>query len=142
MYTVGDVMTRKVVALDETQDLATAKDILSLARIRHLPVVRNGRLVGLLTQRDLLRLMSNQPEAIARGTLAREAMNRRLRTVRAATPLRTAIRLLLQNKYGCLPVVSGDGTLVGILTEADLARLAGELIAQREATNRQPLSAA
>ena len=142
MYTVGDVMTRKVVALDETQDLATAKDILSLARIRHLPVVRNGRLVGLLTQRDLLRLMSNQPEAIARGTLAREAMNRRLRTVRAATPLRTAIRLLLQNKYGCLPVVSGNGTLVGILTEADLARLAGELIAQREATNRQPLSAA
>ena len=60
MKTVGELMTRDLVTLKETQNLAIADELLRLHRIRHLPVVREGKLVGLLTHRDLLKASSEK----------------------------------------------------------------------------------
>ena len=54
MY-VRDLMQREVVTLDATESLGLADDIMRLGRIRHMPVTARGRLVGLLSQRDLFR---------------------------------------------------------------------------------------
>jgi len=57
-------------------------------------------------------------------------MTREVQTVTPDTPLRDAVTRMLSAKYGCLPVALEDGTLVGLVTEADLARYAGVLIAE------------
>ena len=135
MKTVDEWMSREVVTLEETDDLSLASTILHLGRIRHLPVVRDGRLVGLVTSREVLKAMAGRP---GDATLARDAMTRRLITVTASTPLREAIHLMLENKFGCLPVVEGRDTLVGILTEADLLRFAEGAL---ESLDRRDLAA-
>ena len=132
MYAVRDRMTQKVVTVAPGDALAQAHELLITAKIRHLPVVEQGKLVGLLSQRDLLRVTSNRPAALTQGIPVSEMMTRELITVRPGTPLRRAARLILERKMGCLPVVDGTGTLVGILTESDLAELAKELLSELE----------
>jgi len=126
MITVGDFMTRDLVTVKETDDLALAESILRLGGIRHLPVVRGSRLVGLVTQRDLLR--ASVPGAASRAALASDVMSPNPTTVSPESSLADAARILLRHKYGCLPVCEGDGTLVGIITESDFVRFAADVV--------------
>ncbi len=130
MHTVGDLMTRELVTLDETDDLGLASAITQLGRLRHLPVVRDGKLVGLVTHRDILRIWARRGEDSGRRALAREVMVRDVMRVYPHTLLRDALQRMLTHKYGCLPVVASeeDDTLVGILTETDLLRYAAGVV--------------
>jgi len=123
--TVGDFMTRDLVTLQERDDLALADQMLRLGGIRHLPVVRDGKLIGILTHRDLLRSAALRP---AKTTLAHDVMTREPTAVRPTTSLVQAARVMLERKYGCLPVCEDDGTLVGIITEADFVRFAADMV--------------
>jgi CBS domain-containing protein len=125
MITVGDFMTRDLVTVKEVDDLALAESILRLGGIRHLPVVREGRLTGLLTQRDLLRSAAHRG---ARGTQAADVMVRDVVSVRPATSLVQAAKIMLANKFGCLPITEEDGQLVGIITESDFVRFAADVV--------------
>jgi len=129
MLTVGDLMTRDVVTLEETDSLVRVDDLLKLNHIRHLPVVREGRLVGLVSHRDLIRAMARQfatrnldPISVA------NIMSRDVEMVRPDLPVRDAIYNLLDHRFGCLPVVDRDRRLVGIITEADFMRMAARLL--------------
>jgi CBS domain-containing protein len=140
MQTVGELMTRHLVTLTETQNLAMADELLRLHRIRHLPVVRSGKLVGLITHRDLLRAAAQRGgmDPAKQPLWASDVMVRDVKTVRPDTPTREAVKLMLDNKYGCLPVVGADGELLGIITEADMVRFAQHLI---EDMDRRSLAA-
>jgi len=129
MHTVDELMTRDVVALDEDETLGDAGRILARKHIRHLPVVRNGKLVGLVTHRDLLRCLSGPQGGSCR---AGDIMVKQLLTILPDTPLRDAVRMMRQHKYGCLPVVNEKHGLVGILTEADLIRVAEQAIERQD----------
>jgi CBS domain-containing protein len=134
-------MTRSsLVTITETQNLAMAEELLRLHRIRHLPVVRGGKLVGLVTHRDLLKAAAKcgGVDPAKQPLWASDVMVRDVRTVSADTSTREAVKLMLDNKFGCLPVVGADGTLVGILTEADMVRYAQHLI---EDMDRRSLAA-
>ena len=122
---VGDFMTRELVTFQESDDLALAEQTLRLGGIRHLPVVRNGRLVGLLTHRDLLRAAASHTAA---RTVASEVMTRDPVSVRPTTSLVHAARLMLARKFGCLPVCEEDGKLIGIITESDFVRFAADMV--------------
>jgi CBS domain-containing protein len=127
MISVADFMTKDLVTVRESDDLALAESLLRLGGIRHLPVVKEGRLVGLLTQRDVLRSgQSGRPAA--RALLVSEIMTRELTTVRPAMALSQAARLMLERKFGCLPVCDEEGRLVGIVTEADFVRFAADMV--------------
>lgn len=128
MYIVGQLMTRDPVTLKETDTLEEADRLLALEHIRHLPVVRGGKLVGLLTHRDLLAHCGRYRRPTGEPITAGEVMRTDVTTVRPETPLIEAIRLMLVNKFGCLPVVDEGGTLVGIVTETDLLRVAAERV--------------
>lgn len=123
--TVGDFMTRELVTLQESDDLALAEQMLRLGSIRHLPVVRSGKLVGLLTHRDLLRVAVHHLPA---KTTAAEVMTRDLTSVRPTTSLVQAARTMLSHKFGCLPVCEEDGKLMGIITESDFVRFAADIV--------------
>jgi CBS domain-containing membrane protein len=128
---VRDVMTREPVTLDVDEDLDLAEVLMRLARIRHLPVLEGGRLVGLVSERDLLRAQVGQLEdatdeerkQMQRWVKAGWVMTRSIQEVEPDMSLLEAAQLMHEHKYGCLPVVEGGG-LVGILTEADFVAFA------------------
>jgi len=127
MIKVADFMTRELVTVKETDDLALADSILRLGGIRHLPVVRERKLVGLVTQRDLLRSVGSGGPA-ARATHAQDIMTRTPTTVGPDSSLAHAAHVMLKHKFGCLPVCEEDGTLVGIITESDFVRFAADVV--------------
>ena len=132
---VRDVMSREVVTLAEDDTLADARRCMELGRIRHLPVVRGATLVGLVTHRDLpaasFSVFVDRSERDDRRLFSqvpvRDLMHDAV-AVSPATSVREAAQLLIDNKFGCLPVVEEDGTLIGIVTEADLVRLAARML--------------
>jgi len=135
---VRDIMTREVVTLFEEDNLLGVEEGMRHFRFRHLPVVDDGKLVGLITQRDLLRVAASVAEPggdqktqnIKERLFARDVMARELVTAREDTPIADAGLLMWNNKLGCLPVVSDDGRLLGIVTEADFVKLALKLLEQ------------
>jgi CBS domain-containing membrane protein len=129
MYTVADVMTREVVTLNEDDELGLADNIIHLGRIRHLPVVREGKLVGLVSQRDLLRAYAKRGEAFGPTLLAKEVMKTDLLKAAPSTPLRRAFHTMMTKKLGCMPVVDASGKLVGIVTEGDAVAFSVRVIA-------------
>ncbi len=126
MLQVQDLMTRQVLTLRPLDNLRHADALLRRGSVRHLPVVEGRRLVGLVTHRDLLAAAARGRDAPALWAL--DAMTRDVVTVRPDTPLSAALQLMLEHKFGCLPVVDAQGTLLGILTDSDLVRFCGELL--------------
>lgn len=128
---VRDLMTSGVYAVNANDDLETVNTLMDERNIRHAPVVDDaGGLLGLVTQRDLLRVgLKDQtglpPEAERQARLqitAGEIMVRDVVTTSPGQDIRDAARIMLDNKFGCLPVLDGH-RLVGIVTEADFVRL-------------------
>jgi CBS domain-containing membrane protein len=133
---VADLMTAEVVTLTEDETLAHAQRCMARGRIRHLPVVRDGRLTGLITHRDLLaasfsifaEVEASEQRRVFDTVRVVEAMHRDVVTVSPELLVSKAARILLENKYGCLPVVDDDHRLLGIVTEADFLRLTVKLL--------------
>jgi acetoin utilization protein AcuB len=109
-------MTPDPVTIRSRDTLSKAKSIMTAGNFRRLPVVDDGRLVGILTERDLHKYS---------GFLASTRVNAAMRTVLITiTPYYSvgdAARLMLKHKIGGLPIVA-DGTLVGIVTTTDLLK--------------------
>ncbi|MFW5731377.1 MAG: CBS domain-containing protein [Desulfonatronovibrionaceae bacterium] len=136
MLKVKDIMTRDIFTLKETDNLALARSVMNLAKIRHIPIVtENNRFIGLLTHRDILsatvsklaELDSQTQKELDLGIPVLEIMNASVQTVGPEDSLREAAGLLLEHKFGCLPVLE-DGFLVGIVTEADFLNLTISLL--------------
>lgn len=124
---VGDRMVREVVTLEETQTLREAIVALQKHRIRHVPVLREGLLSGILTDRDLLRATPSPYmgadmatyERVVDSTRVAQVMTRNPFSVTPETSLKEAVKILRDRKFGALPVVE-RGRLVGLLTATDM----------------------
>jgi acetoin utilization protein AcuB len=133
---LADLMTRQIIAVGEDELLGDLEGGMKRFRFRHLPVVSEGRkLVGLISRSDFLHALlgttpSGQPiaEKVDASTPARAIMRRSVVTARVDTSIETACRVMLQEKLTCLPIVTDDSTLVGIVTETDFVKLTLELI--------------
>ena len=133
---VRNIMTTPVFAVGHTDNLKVVEEVMEWKHIRHLPVVDDdGRLVGLITHRDLLRacvssvadIPQQEQDALLRGIPVRQMMRADVLTVSPESDVRAAARTMLDKKIGCLPVVE-NGKLVGILTEADFVRYMLEIL--------------
>jgi acetoin utilization protein AcuB len=124
---VRDKMTRNVIVIAPDQSLRMAKERLRKHGIRRLPVVRDGKLVGILTDRDVRQAWASPATALSTHELlylldrvtVEEVMTPHPLTVTPQTPLLQAARMLHDHKIGGLPVVD-EGTVIGIITETDL----------------------
>jgi CBS domain-containing protein len=126
---VSEIMQREVVTLTAQDKLDLTQDIMSLGRVRHLPVVdADERVVSVVSHRDLLAAAMSKVldfDPTSRRTFLRsievsEVMGKDVYTVSPDTTLADAAALLVRHKIGCLPVVDPQGKLVGLVTDADL----------------------
>lgn len=126
---VADWMQRRPVTVSPQESLRNAWRIIRERRIRHLPVVERGRLVGFVTDRDLRHALPSRAVGLETHELPHlaekiniwEVMARAVVTIHREAPIEEAARLLLKYRIGGLPVVKGE-TLVGIITKTDLVR--------------------
>lgn len=126
---VRDWMSKDVVSITPTQSLPEAHDLMKRNKIRRLPVVRNGNLIGILTLGDLREAGPSDATSLSifelNYLLARltveQIMTHDPLTVSSSTRLTEAAKLMLHHKIGGLPVVD-NGELVGIITESDIFR--------------------
>lgn len=126
---VRDLMQEKIVTIGASDRLSTVEDIMTLGRVRHMPVVQGGKLVGVVSERDLLRAsLSNltgfdtsERRAFLNGVEIALVMSAPPIVIEADAPIERAALLMVERRIGCLPVMDGQ-TLVGLLTETDLLR--------------------
>jgi CBS domain-containing protein len=118
---VAEVMTREVVSLSSDQSFFEALSLLARHRFRHLLVVEaDHRLAGVISDRDLLRVMTRKPTLDS--TRVSDFMKKELVTVRPEASLSEAVAEMLAHRINCLPVVDDLGRVCGILTSTDLLR--------------------
>jgi len=117
---VREIMHAEPVTVAPGVALEEAYALMNERRIRHLPVVEGGRVVGVVTDRDL-RLATSRlaPVPFAAGTQVREVMSRPVQTAHPLDPIENAARVMRELKIGCLPVLDGEA-LVGIVTGVDI----------------------
>lgn len=133
---VKDVMSPSVVTVTPAQTLREAGDLLRSKHIRQLPVVEDGRLIGIITDRDLKRAMPSVLSGIDReeydrildDTRVAQFMTREPMTLTPDTPLKAAVRIFITQKIGALPIVD-NSRLVGIVTQIDALRAFYDVLA-------------
>lgn len=134
--TVADVMTTQVVVLREEDNLTEVANDMGRFRFRHLPVVDGKRLVGIVSQRDLLGFTVSRLEGgaaaadkerrLEESTFVARVMTRDPETVLPETPLNVAARKLVRGRFNALPVVDANNELLGIITNHDLLKVMAE----------------
>lgn len=124
---VKDVMKTQLVTLNADSKLGFANDIMYLGRIRHLPVVKDDTVVGILTQRDLYRasltsILTNWKEnkEFLDSIKVSEVMTKNVITVTPDATIEEAAQIMIDKKVGGLPVVKEKNKLVGLITETDV----------------------
>ncbi len=126
---VRDIMSEKMVTISESDTLSTVEDIMTLGRVRHMPVVHAGKLVGVVSERDLLRTsLSNLTEfgseerrLFLHAVEIARVMSAPPITIAPDATVEEAAQVMADRKIGCLPVLEDD-QLLGIVTETDVLR--------------------
>ena len=126
---VKELMVEDVATLDINEELSLADDIMKLGRIRHMPVVDDGVLAGIISQRDLYK--ASLASAMGFGEKAKRDFLKSLKvkeimitdviTISPEADIKEAGKIMLDKKIGCLPVVEGS-KLAGLITETDILR--------------------
>jgi len=136
--TVADLMTPDPLSLLRSASLKEAHDLMREKNIRHIPVIdENGQLTGMLTQKVMMAAVigllakygATALERKEKQQLVADLMLTDFATITAAQSLREVAAFFVKNRHGCLPVITAENKLVGILTSSDFVRLAAELLA-------------
>ena len=128
---IQEIMTSSVTTLPHDATLLDAVLCMRQSGLRHLPVVKEGALVGVLSDRDVTRvapslfekLSQEEYNEIFKTTLIESVMTKEPVTAHPHTPARDVVNTMCERKIGAVPVVGGDDTLAGIVTRADLLGL-------------------
>ena len=139
MLLVRDSMTREVAVLSPKSTAAEALGLCRERRIRHLPVLEEERLVGIVSDRDLRSAapaLGDPGRASALEELRiQDVMTREVVTAHPGDPIEEAANWMRERRIGCLPVVEG-GELVGIITSSDVMEALVYLVGAHEPGSR------
>jgi acetoin utilization protein AcuB len=128
MLRVRDSMTRDVITLGPEASAAEAWALCREHNIRHVPIVQEGQLVGLVSDRDLRDVRGGDRESdTPRWVRLGDMMTRNVVTIHPLDTIEHAAREIYERKISCLPVVADD-ELVGIITSEDLMHTLIELV--------------
>src|SRR4030066_1199545 len=136
---IRDVMTRNPITVDSETLILEAQKIMKENKIRRLPIMDKGKLVGIITQHDLLEASPSPATSLSIHELnyllskmkVKEIMKKNPMTLTPETPFEEALKIGQEKKIGSFPVV-GNGKLVGIATESDIVRFLTRALGVRE----------
>jgi acetoin utilization protein AcuB len=136
---VGERMSRPPIVIGPEMSIHDAVALFKKERIRRAPIVKGGKLVGIVSEKDLLNASPSPATTLSvwemnyllsKLTVA-EVMTKSVITITEDTPIEEAARIMADNKIGGLPVVKGS-RVVGIITETNLFKMFLELMGARE----------
>ncbi|MGK5093240.1 CBS domain-containing protein [Deltaproteobacteria bacterium TL4] len=140
---VSDYMTKKVVSIQQNVGIRDAFFIMKNKSIRHLPIVENGKLIGIISDRELRRPnWVDESQDITHvyyldNTMTvSDIMVTKVHVLHTQDTLHTAVRLLLDRHIGAAPVLDENENLVGILSMVDLLRAMAEMIELQPGKNK------
>ena len=125
---VSEIMTKKIIAVNRTDDLETAEQLFKQHHIRHIPVVSGDVIIGMLSYTDLLRISfadavndyDDEVDTVVYNMFTIEqVMTKNVVTVNSETDVKEVAKIITSNEFHALPVVD-NGELVGIVTTTDL----------------------
>ncbi len=136
---VGERMSKPVVTVSPDLPISDALNLMKKERIRRMPVVKDGKLTGIVSDKDLLNASPSPVTTLSIWEMnyllgkvtVSEVMSRNVMTVTEDTPIEQAARIMADNKIGGLPVMH-EGHVTGIITETDLFKVFLELLGARE----------
>ncbi|MCQ2601222.1 MAG: CBS and ACT domain-containing protein [Treponema sp.] len=136
---VKEVMRTNVVCASSDTKATEAKNLMTENNVSKLPVVDNGKLVGIVTKNDLLKAEPSSATTLDMFEISyllskltvKKIMNAKVISVGPNEVVEEAARIMVDNKISCLPVVDGDA-LIGIITKSDLFHMFTEMFGARE----------
>jgi acetoin utilization protein AcuB len=140
---VGERMTHPVIFVSPDVPINEALNRMRTEHIRRLPVIKDGKLVGIVTDNDLLNASPSPVTSLSIWEMnyllskvtVKDVMTKDVITITEDTPIEVAARLMADNKIGGVPVIRDD-KVIGILTETDLFKIFLELMGAREKSVR------
>jgi acetoin utilization protein AcuB len=143
---VKNRMTTEVITISPDQTLLRAMNILHQKRIRHLPVVQGGKIVGIVTERDVRRAGASDSTSLSIFELnylldeikVSSFMTKKVITVSPDEPIEAAAKIIYDHKIGALPVVD-QNQLVGLITSSDILETFIEVLGINEPSVRVEL---
>ena len=136
---VGERMSKPVIIVGPDLPIVDAINMMKSRHIRRVPVVEKGKLIGIVSDKDLLNASPSQATSLSVWELnyllskitIKDVMTKKVLTVTESTPIEEAARLMADNKIGGMPVMRG-AEVVGMITETDLFKIFLELMGARE----------
>jgi len=136
---IGERMSRPVISVTPDMPVHDARNLFKQENIRRAPVVNKGKMIGIVSDRDLINASPSLATSLSIWELnyllskikVEDVMTKDVTTIDEDTPIEQAARLMADNKIGGLPVMR-DGKVVGMITETDLFKIFLELMGARE----------
>jgi acetoin utilization protein AcuB len=136
---VGERMSRPVISVSPEEPINEVLAMFRNEHIRRAPVIKEGKLVGIVSERDLLNASPSSATTLSVWEMnyliskvrAKDVMTKKVITVDKDTPIEEAARIMADKKIGGLPVTSSD-KVVGMITETDLFKVFLELMGARQ----------
>jgi acetoin utilization protein AcuB len=136
---VKERMSRPLITVAPDLPIMEALNLMKSEKIRRTPVVKDDKLVGIISDKDLLNASPSDATSLSVWEInyllsqisVKEVMSRKVLTVAENTPIEEAARIMADNKIGGLPVIR-NGQVVGLITETDLFKIFLELMGARE----------
>jgi len=124
---VDEIMTRDVITVSADESMHDTIRVMVSKGIRHLPVLKHGTLVAVISDRDLRVMVTDIVDDQARMDYLRRTpvmdhATHPVNTTTADTPITDAAKTFVEQRIGCLPVVDANDHLVGIITQTDLLK--------------------
>ena len=129
--TIGHIMTKDIIAAGPSNRLSQLFQFFSERNINHLPIVENGKLIGIISNKDLVRLLYKYVIIQKRTDIAAldeefkivDYMTKDVVTATESTTVVDVKDMFGKKPFNCLPVVNAEGQLVGIVTPKDLMKM-------------------
>lgn len=136
---VGERMSKPVITIEQNLPINDALILMRQEHIRRMPVVQDGKLIGIVSDKDLLNASPSPATTLSVWEMnyllskitVKDVMTKKVQTVTEDTPIEEAARIMADSKIGGMPVMRGD-KVVGIITETDLFKIFLELMGARQ----------
>ncbi len=137
---IKERMSKPVISVATDLPIMEALNLMRREQIRRAPVMKNGKMVGIVSEKDLLNASPSDATSLSVWEISyllsrvpvSDVMTKEVLTLNEETPIEEAARIMVDNKLGGVPVMRGK-TVVGLITETDLFKCFLELMGAREA---------